>query len=71
MDPRVYIEYEVIDPVSNKRFFTESREEARAHFERECLVYEQHITSCRYSLYEEVKLVLKTNWNNNPRFTGE
>jgi len=71
MEPRVYIEYEIIDPVSNKRFVTESREEALAYFANECLVYEQHITLWRSSLYEEVKLILKMNWNNNPKFTGE
>jgi hypothetical protein len=68
MDPRVYIEYEVIDPVSNKRVFTQSREEALAHFDRECLVYERHITLCRVTTHEEAKLSLTTLWNNSPRF---
>jgi len=71
MDPRVYIEYEVIDPVSNKRFVTESREEALAHFENERLVYERHITLCRCTSHEEAKLTLTTLWNNNPKFKGK
>ena len=71
MEPVVYIEYEIVDPVSNNRFFAESREEALAYSERECLVYERHITRRRYTLFDEAELVLKTNWNNNPEFTGE
>ena len=71
MDPIVYIEYEVIDPVSNGRILTESRQEALAHFEKECIVYERHTTVYRHSLYEESKFVLTNWWNNNPKFEGK
>ena len=71
MEPIVYTEYEVVDQVSNKRFFTESREEALGYFEKEWFVVERHITRRRYTLFDEVELALKTNWNNNPDFIGE
>ena len=34
MEPMIYTEYEVIDPVSNKRFVTESRAEAQGYFDK-------------------------------------
>ena len=71
MDPIVYIEYEVIDPVSNVRFFTKSRQEALAHFEKECTVFERYTTVNRHSTHEESKFILTDWWNKNPNFKGE
>ncbi len=70
MDSRNYIEYELVDPVSNKRHMTESRDEAAAYFEKEWMVTENQVTICRPSLFSESKMVVKKIWNNNPEFEG-
>lgn len=68
MDSQLYIEYELVDPVSNRRLITDSREEAFAYYEKGWLVWEHHVTESRTSEFTHVKLVLTVNWNNNPEF---
>ncbi len=70
MDTQSYAEYELIDPVSNKRHMTESRDEAVAYFEKEWTVIERQVSVCRPSLYTETELIVKLTWNNNPEFEG-
>jgi len=71
MEPRVYTDYELVEPVSNKRYVTESRVEAQGYFDKEWIVIERQITCCRYSLFDEAQFIVRMNWNNNPDFTGE
>lgn len=70
MEKQDFVEYELCDPVSNKRFMTESRDEAAAYFDREWIVVERQITVCKPSLHTATELVVKMTWNNNPEFEG-
>lgn len=70
MDAIHYIDYELIEPVSNQRFITESYEEARGYYEQEWIVIERQNTICQPSLFTESKLVVKMLWNNDPDFAG-
>lgn len=66
MDTQTYVEYEVCDPVSDRRLVTESREEALAYFEKGWFVYEHHVTICRASKYSSTRLDVSAVWNGNP-----
>ena len=66
-----FVEYELCDPVSNRRLITDSYEEALAYYEKEWLVYENHVTIGRPSAFTQAKLILTTTWNNNPDFVED
>jgi len=66
METQYFIEYELIDPISNRRIVTESRGEAISHFEAKWLVYEHHVTVGRPSTYASMRVEMSMIWNNNP-----
>ncbi len=68
METQNYIEYELIEPVTNRRLITESREEAIAYFERGWLVYEHHNTVAVPSAYLSTQQIISLSWNNKPGF---
>ncbi len=70
MDSINYISYEVIDPVSNKRFITESRDEAASFFEEEWIVIEHHQAKYKPSAHTQMVVDVRMSWNNNPEFEG-
>jgi len=66
METHTIVEYEVIEPVSNGRFFTRSLDEALDHYEKDYLVYEKHKTISRTSRFSQTQVVVVVRWNNNP-----
>ena len=71
MESQTTVEYEVIESMSNKRFFTYSREEALDHYEMESMVYERHITRGNPSRHVQTEQRVTIAWNNNPEFEEE
>jgi acyl-ACP thioesterase len=71
METQTTVEYEVIIPETNKRFFTRSRDEALDYYEREWIVYERHITMGNPSQFVQAQQIVTIAWNNNPEFEGE
>jgi hypothetical protein len=71
METQVIIQYEVIEPATNKRFFTQNREEALDCFEKTYMVYERHTTISNPSLYTQSYMVVIRAWHNNPEFKEE
>jgi hypothetical protein len=70
METQTVIEYEIIVPETNKRFFTRSREEALDYFERTYIVYEKHTTITNPSLYTQSQMIVIRAWHNNPELEG-
>lgn len=71
MDTHNFIEYELSDPVSDRRLVTDSREEAIAYFEKKWLVAEHHVTICKPSIHTSTRVDVAVTWNNNPDFERE
>ena len=71
MEMQTVVEYEVIETVSNRRFFTESRFEALDHYENGSLVYERHKTRGNPSRFVQAEQIITMMWNNNPEFEEE
>ena len=68
MESQIFITYEVIEPVSNKSFITESRYEALDFYEKDYVVYERHDTLSKPSLFTQTRCRVTMAWNNNPEF---
>ena len=71
MESQTTIEYEIIEPITNKRFFTFSREEALDYYAKESIVYERHTTTGNPSQYVQTRQIVTITWNNNPEFEEE
>ena len=63
METQTIIEYEVIEPVSNKRFFTRNYYEAEDHYEKGCIVYEKHKTITQPTLLTQTQVQVTVRWN--------
>lgn len=71
MDSQAYIEYEMVEPASNRRLITDSREEALAYYEKGWMVFETHKTVSRPSAFTQTRIAVVMQWNGNPEFQGE
>ncbi len=70
MDSQHYIEYELVNPVTDRRLTTSSREEALSYYEEDWIVYEHHVMVGRSSRFASVRTEMSILWNNNPEFPG-
>jgi hypothetical protein len=68
MDSQNYIEYEISDSISGKRFFSRSYDEALAYYENGWYVVERHITIGVFSMFESCQTIMCQVWNNNPQY---
>ena len=67
MDTHTVITYEVIESISNERFFTKSRFEALDHYENGSMVYERHETITNPSIHTQTQLRVVLRWYGNPQ----
>ncbi|HBT76734.1 MAG TPA: hypothetical protein DEB39_07365 [Planctomycetaceae bacterium] len=70
METQNYIEYELVDSVSDRNIMTDSREEAIHAFEKGWTVYEHHNTINQHSKFTQSNLTVTMMWNDNPEFQG-
>jgi hypothetical protein len=68
MDSQFYIEYEIIDSVTNERQFTREHDVALACFKEGDMVYERHVTLCTTSPYHQTYMANIMPWHLNPDF---
>jgi len=68
METQLTITYEVIEPVSNKRIFTENRYEALDFYEQGYIVYEHHDATSKPSMFTQTLCRVTMAWNDNPEF---
>ena len=68
METQTTVEYELVEPVTNKQIFTYNRFEAIDYYERDWLVYERHITLGNPSQFVQAEQRVTIMWNNNPEF---
>jgi len=68
METQTTVEYEVIEPVSNIRFFTNSRHVALDRYVDEWIVYEKHKTIGNPSRFVQAEQTVTVTWNGNPEF---
>ena len=66
METQTIVEYEVIEPVSNKHFFTDNRFEAFDHIEKGSIIYERHKTIANPSRFVQTEQRVTIAWNDNP-----
>ena len=71
METQTTVEYELIEPMSNKRYFTYNRFEALDRFAEDWMVYERHITLGNPSQFVQTEQRVTIMWNYNPEFEGE
>ncbi len=70
MDSQLDVEYEVIDPVTNQQYITDTRYEALAFYKDGWLVVERHVTKYKPSAHTQTEVIVRMSWNNNPEFGG-
>ncbi|MGL4944290.1 MAG: hypothetical protein ACRC46_14000 [Thermoguttaceae bacterium] len=68
MDTQTRIHYEIIEPLSNERIVSFSREEALAYYEQGWIVYEHSVTITFPSPFVSTETDIVLLWNNNPHF---
>jgi len=68
MKTQTFVEYELVDPVSNLYITTESQVEAVDSFEKGWLVYEHHNTITIPSPFVSTREVVSVKWNENPYY---
>ena len=71
METQLYVEYEIIDSITNKKTVTRERYVALACYKENDMVYERHVTVCNSSPYNQTYLVNIMNWHLNPNFIEE
>ena len=71
METQTVIEYEVIEPVSNERFFTQNYEEASNHYENGWMVYETHRTKSQPTLLTQTRVYVTVRWNHKRQIQEE
>lgn len=69
MDTEFVILYEIVEPVSNNRFFTSIRDEALEYLESNYMVFEHHKTITQASPYIQSGAYVTLQWHLNPNFT--
>ena len=68
MEPQTVIEYELIEPDTNKRHFTRSREEALDRHREKWLVFERQATVHCPSLFTQAHMLVIIQWHINPEY---
>jgi len=68
METQAFVEYELVDPVSNQSIVTESRHTAIDSFENGWLVFEHHNTVTLPSPFVSTREVVSVKWSENPYF---
>jgi len=68
MKVQTFVEYELVDPVSNQYITTESYGKAIDSFEKGWLVYEHHNTVTIPSPFVSTREVVSVKWNENPYY---
>jgi hypothetical protein len=68
MDSQNFIEYEICNPITYKRIFTRTRDEALGYYDQGWIVIEHHITIARPSIYNGTRVDISMAWNDNPEF---
>jgi hypothetical protein len=63
--------YEIVDPETNKLFFTKERYEAVAYLKDTYLVFEHHVTVHNPTLFMQTRMTITRQWHNNPDFREE
>jgi hypothetical protein len=71
METQTVVEYEVIEPVSNKRLFTKDYDKASEHYERGCMVYETHKTKCQPTPLTQTRVYVTVRWNHKRDSEGD
>jgi len=71
METQNFVEYEIINLISDYHDFTASHDEALAYFEEGWLIMERHITICNSTTLTQTQLVVVKIWNNNPESEKE
>ena len=72
MKMQTIVKYEVIEPMSNRRFFTYNREVALdRYYEKGAIVYEKHKTIGNPSRFVQTEQIVTMAWNDNPEFDEE
>ena len=71
MDIETFVEYEIIVPETNERFFTKERYEALAYLKDSCMVYERHVTVHNPTPHMQTRMTITQPWHNNPDFREE
>jgi hypothetical protein len=64
MESQIFVEYEIVEPITNKSFISESYYEAVDYFERNWTVYESHKSVVRLGLTSSTQIVT-TLWTND------
>jgi hypothetical protein len=67
VETQIIVTYEVIEPVSNNRFFTKDYYEAVEHYENGYIVYEVHKTTTQPSMYTQTQVRIVLRWHGNPQ----
>ena len=67
METYTVITYEVIEPVSNKSFVTNSRSDALDWYEKGSMVYEVHKTTTQPSMHTQTQVRVVLRWHGNPQ----
>ena len=62
MDSQLFVEYEVVNPATNKSFLTRSFEEANEHFSDHWIVYEYHTSIVKVSHFSTSTHTVATLW---------
>ena len=63
METYIEVTYEVIDPITHERFFTESRYEATDRYEKGYIVHETHTTITVLSPFAQAQQHIISCWN--------
>ena len=71
METQFYVEYEIIDSVTNTKFVTRERYEALSCYKADDMVYERHVTVCNSSPFNQTYMVNVMAWHLNPNFREE
>jgi hypothetical protein len=67
METNTVITYEVVEQMSNRRFFTRNYYEAEDHYERGCMVYETHKTISQPTMHTQTRVYVTLRWTHNPK----
>jgi len=67
MESQLVVTYEVIEPVTNKSYVTESRFEALDFYMKNYIVYEVHKTTTQPSMHTQTQVRIVLRWHGNPQ----
>jgi hypothetical protein len=71
LEHQEFTEYEVFHPVTYRRKFIKTRDEALEYYKKDWIVIEHHVTLCRPSMFNGTRVDVSMTWNDNPEFNPE